>query len=319
MNRRTLFILVVAATIMMTAGRTDALAAEGVREAKVHAERALRQYNLGNFEAAIAEFSKAYEIDPSPIFLFNIGQSHRHLGNLDRAVFFFKRYLNETGTDAPSRDEAQRNIHDLEEKIAQQKMTPEKPPGSSLAPAAPTPSGSPRLSPPTAPAPTSGTARDAPSQVPTAPPTPQLKPIAAEPRGSTTTTPEPDRTSTKRTLAWVAGGGALAGLGAAVVFHIAASGKLSDFNHSCGLDQNGTPFYDPKSGTGLTDAQCVADHNAWHTDLGWAEVGYVVGGALAVTSAVLFLTSRSTSPPSENRAFLDCRPGPGTVVCGGVF
>src|SRR6266700_5785635 len=94
MCKRTVFLITVVA--MIAAKSTGAFAADGVREAKSHAEKALRQYNLGNFEGAIAEFSKAYEIDPSPSFLFNLGQAHRHLGHLDRAIFFYRRYLEET-------------------------------------------------------------------------------------------------------------------------------------------------------------------------------------------------------------------------------
>ena len=56
MNRR-IVCLVVAVVAFAASGA--ARAAEGRREAKAHADRALREYNLGNFDEAITEFGKA--------------------------------------------------------------------------------------------------------------------------------------------------------------------------------------------------------------------------------------------------------------------
>jgi tetratricopeptide (TPR) repeat protein len=63
--------------------------------AKQHFDDAERQYRLGRFEQALAEYAKAYELLPEPAFLFNIGQCHRNLGNYERAVFFYRTYLSE--------------------------------------------------------------------------------------------------------------------------------------------------------------------------------------------------------------------------------
>ncbi len=51
------------------------------------------KYNLAEFGEALKLYSRAYELFPHPGFLFNIGQCHRNLGDYDRAVFFYKRYL----------------------------------------------------------------------------------------------------------------------------------------------------------------------------------------------------------------------------------
>jgi len=72
-------------------------------EAKRLAEDATRKYNLGQFQAALDGYSKAYETFPAASLLFNLGQCHRSLGNHERAIFFYEGYLREKPT-APNRD-----------------------------------------------------------------------------------------------------------------------------------------------------------------------------------------------------------------------
>jgi tetratricopeptide (TPR) repeat protein len=56
------------------------------------------QYNLGNFQAALIRFKRAYELRPAPLLLFNLGQCYRHMRNHERAIFFFDGYLREDPT-----------------------------------------------------------------------------------------------------------------------------------------------------------------------------------------------------------------------------
>jgi tetratricopeptide (TPR) repeat protein len=72
-------------------------------EARRLADDATRKYNLGQFQEALAGYSKAYETYPAASLLFNLGQCHRNLGNHERAVFFFEGYLREK-PNAPNRD-----------------------------------------------------------------------------------------------------------------------------------------------------------------------------------------------------------------------
>ena len=72
-------------------------------EAKRLAEEATSKYNLGQFQAALDGYSKAYETFPAASLLFNLGQCHRSLGNHERAVFFYEGYLREK-PNAPNRD-----------------------------------------------------------------------------------------------------------------------------------------------------------------------------------------------------------------------
>ena len=60
-------------------------------------------YNLGRFDEAIENFTKAYEEWPLPEFLYNIAQSYRQQGNCKQALFFYKRFksLKEKDKDNP--------------------------------------------------------------------------------------------------------------------------------------------------------------------------------------------------------------------------
>jgi tetratricopeptide (TPR) repeat protein len=53
----------------------------------------MKAYTLGHFPEAIEEFEKAYEMRSEPIFLYNIAQSHRQSNSPQRAIFFYRRYL----------------------------------------------------------------------------------------------------------------------------------------------------------------------------------------------------------------------------------
>lgn len=62
-------------------------------QAKAEYQKAQKQYDLGNFREALSGYSEAYRLDARPAFLFNIGQCHRMLGEHERAIFFFDRFL----------------------------------------------------------------------------------------------------------------------------------------------------------------------------------------------------------------------------------
>ncbi|MDZ4696012.1 MAG: tetratricopeptide repeat protein [Deltaproteobacteria bacterium] len=87
LNRIGISILV----IILTLAAKPALADR--KSAAPHYKTGTKEYNLGRFDEAIAAFEKAYEQDPAPILLFNIAQSHRQLGRHERALFFYRRFL----------------------------------------------------------------------------------------------------------------------------------------------------------------------------------------------------------------------------------
>lgn len=86
-------------------GGGQALGTPSERKAKAKqlGDEAGRKYNLGQFDAALDLYTKAYDTYPAAGLLFNLGQCHRSLGNHERAVFFYEGYLREK-PKAPNRD-----------------------------------------------------------------------------------------------------------------------------------------------------------------------------------------------------------------------
>src|SRR5262245_54742902 len=60
-------------------------------------------FQLGEFAVALKLYKDAYRVRPSPNILFNIGQTHRQLGQLSEALFAFKNYLLAAPADAANR------------------------------------------------------------------------------------------------------------------------------------------------------------------------------------------------------------------------
>lgn len=104
---------------------------------RAHFDLGVKAYNLGHFSEAIAEFEKAYQADPAAIMLFNIAQSHRHLGNTEQALFFYRRYLEQAPPDAPNRSEVEARTKALAQSLEQERDHKQKPPAEA-----------PRLAPP---------------------------------------------------------------------------------------------------------------------------------------------------------------------------
>jgi hypothetical protein len=97
------------------AGAAPNIPREKRTKAKALFERAEKAYYLGRFEKALKLYSAAYEAAPLPGFLYNIGQCHRMLKNYERAIFFYKGYLQ--ATDTSNQQAVVRLIRKLEKKL----------------------------------------------------------------------------------------------------------------------------------------------------------------------------------------------------------
>jgi len=75
-------------------------AAEPRRDADDHARRGVALYNLGKYDAAIEEFEQAYTLFQSDALLFNLAQAHRQLQHCERALYYYRRFLD--GSPAPA-------------------------------------------------------------------------------------------------------------------------------------------------------------------------------------------------------------------------
>jgi hypothetical protein len=144
---------VTAATIVVVALAAAAAHADDAALAKEHFNRGVKLYNLGHFQEAIPEFEKAYDLEPAPILLFNIAQSHRQNGSKERALFFYRRYL-EQEPNASKRADVEQRMKELAQALQQENEQKQRPPTEvSPPPSSPnTPPGSPPQ-PPAAPPP----------------------------------------------------------------------------------------------------------------------------------------------------------------------
>ncbi|MFO0608502.1 MAG: hypothetical protein U0324_35380 [Polyangiales bacterium] len=294
-------------------------------QARAHFDRGVLLFDRGDTEGALVEFQRAWELSRRPGVLFNVAAAAQALRRYGEAAAALRRFLAEAPGDHPQRPAAARALRELEQLVAHVRVTVDPTdavvtldgrrqvdasdlvvgPGTHRIGAAREGFGAADEELTVA----SGEERVVRLSLrPLAPVAPALvvSPVAPAP------TPSDGGAAggAMRTLAWVAGGSALALFGAGAAAFVLRESAVARFNDDarCLLDN------------GMTRAQnCAADESTAHTAgaVGWAAVA--VGGALAVTSAVLFLTAPRA--PRESARRLGCGVGPGTlgVSCGGTF
>lgn len=88
-------------------------------EARAHFERGLTLLNAQNFEGALAEFERSYQLSPRPSVLYNIGVTLQALNRYPEAARAIERYLREaTNLPAARRAEVERALEQLRALIA---------------------------------------------------------------------------------------------------------------------------------------------------------------------------------------------------------
>ncbi|HEU4536220.1 MAG TPA: PEGA domain-containing protein [Polyangiaceae bacterium] len=77
------------------AAPTPAPSAANAREAGKHFQRGVSLFNEADYNAALIEFKRAYELAPNPHVLYNVGQTNFQLQNYAAAIVAFEAYLSE--------------------------------------------------------------------------------------------------------------------------------------------------------------------------------------------------------------------------------
>jgi tetratricopeptide (TPR) repeat protein len=99
-------------------GRVTAQDPANVTEAREYLARGRLLLQQENFDAALAEFERAYQlVGEHPArhqILFNIARAHERLFRYDLALQYFRRYLDEAPADAAERADAEATIRALE-------------------------------------------------------------------------------------------------------------------------------------------------------------------------------------------------------------
>jgi tetratricopeptide (TPR) repeat protein len=115
-----LLILAIAhiAPIARADDKSDARAA--VEEARQHFQRGVGFFRDGSYEAALAEFGRAYERSPNYRILYNLGQVQAERHDYAAALRYFRSYLDQGGNEiaADRRAQVETDIVDLEGRVA---------------------------------------------------------------------------------------------------------------------------------------------------------------------------------------------------------
>jgi hypothetical protein len=110
--------------------------ADNKEAAKESYSEGKRHYDLGEYDAALAAFKKAYLNYEEPVFLFNIAQCYRALGDRPGAVRSYRAFLR-NWPKAPNREQVERIVAELEAAIAQDATAKAAPPQDTLPPGKP--------------------------------------------------------------------------------------------------------------------------------------------------------------------------------------
>jgi len=213
-------------------------------EARDHYEKGLTHYNLGEFDPAVEEFKKAYELSNAPGLLFNIAQVYRAKEDFKQALYFYRTFLR-LQPDAPNRADVDARIADLERMMAEKQKLQEAPPKETMSPTGEV----------------KAEAKQTPPPMQSAPPVQQRD------------TSEAGGGKTLEVAGLITAGVGVALLGTGIVFGISASGAQDDVNKAV---QSGTPWT-PELQQKYDDGQSAATKATAFMIIGGAAVA---GGSL---------------------------------------
>ena len=108
-------------TVLLLTTAGPARADDPKQEAKARYETAQSHYNLNEFQEALQDFKEGYRLFPDPVFLFNLAQCERQLGNVEEAIKFYRSYLRNR-PKAPNRQEVVRRIDEMQAAIDAKKV-----------------------------------------------------------------------------------------------------------------------------------------------------------------------------------------------------
>ena len=109
-------------------------AADSARDqGRAHFKQGKAFQDAGSYERAAQEYTLAYETDRRPEMLFNIAQAYRLAKIRERALFYFRQYL-EKQPDGAGADEARKHVATLTKEIDEAKAAAKEPPPTLLPP-----------------------------------------------------------------------------------------------------------------------------------------------------------------------------------------
>ena len=204
------------------------------------------------------EFKAAHLAKADPVFLYNIAQCHRQLGEREQAITLYRRFL-AASPNAPDRPEVERRVAELEAELAAARPAPR----TETLPAISTPQ-------------TADTTRTPPTSPPAWAPPQNITAQASQLSVATSAyaAAEPVRSvSAISTLRWIGVGATLALAGGAIISGVSASSKYDDLKGTCGNTYEGCTSTQVDS----VKARALLANVLWG-----------LAGVAAVTTGVLF-------------------------------
>jgi len=92
-----------------SAARSETPPSQSAKEARELFAQGQIHYSLGEYEQAIAQFRRAYELTSAPGLLFNIAQAHRLNGDCKQALAIYRHFVR-MAPDSEYRPEAETQI-----------------------------------------------------------------------------------------------------------------------------------------------------------------------------------------------------------------
>jgi len=100
---------------------------------RIHFQAGAADYESGDYEHALGEFQRAYELSERKQLFYNIALSYQQLGDLEHAIEFLGRYLSEV-ENIPNRSALERRQANLQRRLdAQHAQTAEQTAGEAAA------------------------------------------------------------------------------------------------------------------------------------------------------------------------------------------
>jgi Tfp pilus assembly protein PilF len=84
---------------------------------RFHFQAGASYYEAGDYEDALREFQRAYEVSKRPELFYNLSLCHQQLGHLSEAAKYLERYLQEV-ENVPNRVNLERRLDNLKARLA---------------------------------------------------------------------------------------------------------------------------------------------------------------------------------------------------------
>jgi hypothetical protein len=127
------FLIALSVTFALAVSGATTARADDAQKARELFTQGNTYFDLGQFEKAIDAWQNGYQLKNDPGFLYNIAQAYRTMGDAQKAIFFYKRYLSNS-PKARNRAEVEQKIEALQKQLSVQEQARGLPPPGPFGP-----------------------------------------------------------------------------------------------------------------------------------------------------------------------------------------